>query len=253
MRIDLNADAGESFGTWTMGNDAALLPHVTSINIACGFHAGDPSVIRQTIRLAAEAGVRIGAHPGYPDLQGFGRRAMTLAPADVEDLVLYQVAALLGIARAEGTRLSHVKPHGALYNQAARDGALASAIARGVASLDPRLRLVGLAGSALIHAGAAAGLPVVAEAFPDRAYLADGTLAPRHVQGAVIHDPAVVGQRALMMVREGVVRSLAGDTDVPVRADTLCIHGDARGAPELARAVRGALERAGVRVSAPDE
>jgi 5-oxoprolinase (ATP-hydrolysing) subunit A len=127
MRIDLNADAGESFGTWTMGNDAALLPHVTSINIACGFHAGDPSVIRQTIRLAAEAGVRIGAHPGYPDLQGFGRRAMTLAPADVEDLVLYQVAALLGIARAEGTRLSHVKPHGALYNQAARDGALAPA------------------------------------------------------------------------------------------------------------------------------
>src|SRR5215208_3004940 len=133
MRIDLNADAGESFGAWTMGNDAALLPHVTSINIACGFHAGDPSVIRRTIRLAAEAGVRIGAHPGYADLQGFGRRAMALAPGEVEDLVLYQVAALLGMAHAEGTRLSHVKPHGALYNQAARDTALAAAIARGVA------------------------------------------------------------------------------------------------------------------------
>jgi UPF0271 protein len=251
MRVDLNADAGESFGAWALGDDAALLSHVTSVNVACGFHAGDPSVIRRTIRLAAAAGVRIGAHPGYPDLQGFGRRAMELTPADVEDLVLYQVAALLGIARAEGVRLAHVKPHGALYNAAARDRALARAIARAVASLDPGLVLVGLAGSSLIDAAAEAGLPGAAEAFADRAYRADGSLAPRHLAGAVIHDAGLVARRAVGIVRDGRVRSLESDCEIPVRADTLCIHGDTPGAAELAGAVRAALEAAGVRVVAP--
>lgn len=251
MRVDLNTDAGESFGAWALGDDAALLSQVTSVNVACGFHAGDPSVIRRTIRLAAAAGVRIGAHPGYPDLQGFGRRAMELTPPDVEDLVLYQVAAVLGIARAEGVRLAHVKPHGALYNGAARNPALASAIARAVASLDPSLVLVGLAGSALIEAAAEAGLPSAAEAFADRAYLADGSLAPRHLAGAVIHDAALVGRRAIGIVRDGRVRSLESDRDIPVRADTLCIHGDTPGAAALARSVRAALEAAGVRVVAP--
>ena len=253
MRIDLNADAGESFGAWAMGDDQALLPHVTSINIACGFHAGDPSVIRHTIRMAAAAGVRIGAHPGYPDLQGFGRRAMTLTPGEVEDLVLYQVAALLGIAQAEGVRLSHVKPHGALYNLAARDAALAGAVARAVTALDPRLSLVGLAGSALLAAGAAGGLRFLGEAFADRAYLADGSLAPRSVDGALVHEPALVADRAVRIVREGRLRSLDGRTDVLVRADTLCIHGDTPGAAHVAGAVRAALEREGIRVSAPDE
>jgi 5-oxoprolinase (ATP-hydrolysing) subunit A len=252
MRIDLNADAGESFGAWAIGDDAALLPHITSINIACGFHAGDPSIIRRTMRLAAQAGVHAGAHPGYPDLQGFGRRPMALAPGEVEDLVLYQVAALLGIAQSERTRLSHVKPHGALYNQAAHDTALASAIARAVASLDPSLALVGLAGSTLIDAGAGAGLRVLAEAFADRAYLADGSLAPRCAPGAVIHDPALIAERAVRIVRDGRVRSLSGEADVPVRADTLCIHGDTPGAPVLAQTVRAALEAAGILVSAPN-
>ena len=253
MRIDLNADAGESFGAWAMGDDQALLPHVTSITIACGFHAGDPSVIRHTIRVAAAAGVRIGAHPGYPDLQGFGRRAMALTPGEVEDLVLYQVAALLGIAHAEGVRLSHVKPHGALYNRAARDAALAAAVARAVAALDARLTLVGLAGSALMDAGAVGGLRVLSEAFADRAYLADGSLAPRSVEGALVYEPDLVADRAVRIVRDGRVRSLDGRTDVLVRADTLCIHGDTPGAAHVARAVRAALQREGIQVSAPDE
>jgi UPF0271 protein len=251
MRIDLNADAGESFGAWALGDDAALFSSVTSVNVACGFHAGDPSIIRRTIRLAARAGLCVGAHPGYPDLQGFGRRAMSLAPGEVEDLVLYQVSALLGMARAEGVRLGHVKPHGALYNQAARDPALAAAIARAVASLEPRLMLVGLAGSAVLQAGRDAGLSVAAEAFADRAYLADGSLAPRHLEGAVLRDVAVMTARALTIVRDGRVRSLDGATEVPVRAATLCIHGDTPGAATLARAIRAGLEAAGVLVCPP--
>ena len=231
MRVDLNADAGESFGAWALGDDAALFSHVTSVNVG--------------------RGVRIGAHPGYPDLQGFGRRAMALTSGEVEDLVLYQVAALLGMAAAEGVRLAHVKPHGALYNQGATDPALASAIARAVASLDPRLVLVGPAGSALIQAATDAGLPTAAEAFADRAYLSDGSLAPRHLAGALIHDVDIVARRAIRIVRDGRVPTLDADRDVPVRADTLCIHGDTPGAPELARTVRAALEGAGVRVAAP--
>ena len=251
MRVDLNADAGESFGAWVLGDDAALLAHVTSVNIACGFHAGDPSVIRRTIRLAAEAGVRIGAHPGYPNLQGFGRRAMALPARDVEDLVLYQVAALLGIARAEGVRLAHVKPHGALYNQAARDPALASAIARAVASLDPSLVLVGLAGSSMIEAATDAGLPPplrrsrTAPTWPTARWPLDTWQVPSFTMR--LSSPA--GRSASSGMATCAASTRIGT--VPVRADTLCIHGDTPGAAELARAVRAALEGTGVRVVAP--
>ncbi len=251
MRIDLNADAGESFGAWSMGYDTALFPHVTSVNIACGFHAGDPSVLRRTIRMAAAAGLRVGAHPGLPDLQGFGRRSMGLTPSEVEDVVLYQVAAVAGIARAEGVRIAHVKPHGALYNQAVGDPSIADAIARAVAKADPMLVLVGLAGSALVDAARRAGLQGEAEAFADRAYLADGSLVPRGLEGAVIDDLATVAARAVGIVRDRCVSTLNGAAELDLRADTLCIHGDTPGASGLARAVRMALEAAGVRVAAP--
>jgi 5-oxoprolinase (ATP-hydrolysing) subunit A len=251
MRIDLNGDAGESFGVWSMGDDSALFRQITSVNIACGFHAGDPSVIRETVRRAADVGLRIGAHPGYPDLQGFGRRAMGLTAGEVEDVVLYQVAALMGVARAEGVRVAHVKPHGALYNQAAREPVLAAAIARAVRQLDATLVIVGLAGSALLDAARQIGLHVEAEAFADRAYLPDGSLVPRSREGSLIHDLAAVGARAVRIARDGCVTSLDGRSEVAVRADTLCIHGDTPGAAALAATVREALEAAGVRVAAP--
>jgi 5-oxoprolinase (ATP-hydrolysing) subunit A len=247
MRVDLNADAGESFGAWTMGDDVALVREITSVNVACGFHAGDPTVMRRTIRLAAQAGVAVGAHPGFPDLQGFGRRSIHLSPSEVEDLILYQVAALSGVARAEAVPLTHVKPHGALYSQAAGDRALADAIARAVRAVDSSLALVGLAGSVLIDAARNAGLRPISEAFVDRAYLPDGTLCPRGAAGAVIADPAEAALRAVRLVREGHVAALDG-TDLPIRADTMCIHGDTPGAVTIARAVRVSLERAGVSV-----
>ena len=251
MRIDLNADAGESFGVWSMGDDSALFTQITSVNIACGFHAGDPSVMRETVRRAADAGLRIGAHPGYHDLQGFGRRSMGLTPREVEDLVLFQVAALAGVARAEGVRVAHVKAHGALYNQAARDPALASAIARAVRRLDAGLVFVGLAGSGMLDAARAVDLQVEAEAFADRAYLPDGSLAPRYQDGSVIHDAAVVAARAVRIVRDACVTCLGDRSDIAVRADTLCIHGDTPGASALAARIREALEAAGVLVAAP--
>jgi len=251
MQIDLNADAGESFGVWSMGDDSALFEQITSVNVACGFHAGDPSVMRETVRRAADAGLRIGAHPGYPDLQGFGRRSMGLSPREIEDMVLFQVAALAGVARAEGVRVAHVKAHGALYNQAARDRVVASAIARAVGRLDAGLVFVGLAGSAMLDAAREVGLQVEAEAFADRAYLPDGSLAPRSQAGSVIHDPAVVAARAVRIVRDRSVTCLDQRSDVTVHADTLCLHGDTPGASALAARIREALEAAGVRVAAP--
>jgi UPF0271 protein len=251
MRIDLNADAGESFGVWSMGDDHVLFEQITSVNIACGLHAGDPSVMRETVRRAADADLRVGAHPGYPDLQGFGRRSMGLTPREVEDLVLFQVAALAGVARAEGVRVAHVKAHGALYNQAARDRVVASAIARAVGRLDADLVFVGLAGSAMLDAAREVGLRVEAEAFADRAYLPDGSLAPRSQAGSVIHDPSIVAARAVRIVRDRCVTCLDGRSDITVHADTLCIHGDTPGASALAARIREALEAAGVRVAAP--
>lgn len=245
MRIDINADVGESFGAYTIGNDSALMTSITSASVAAGFHAGDPSVLRQTIRLAKSHGVAVGAHPGFPDLVGFGRREMHVTPADAEDFVLYQIAAVAGVAAAEGVRLQHVKPHGALFNMAARNAGLAAAIARAVASFDPSLILFGLAASEIVGAGRAAGLRVASEVFADRAYEPDGSLRSRIKPHAVIDDAAVVVSRAVRMVRDRAVQAIDG-TVVPLEADTICLHGDTPGADLLAAQLRAGLEAAGV-------
>lgn len=249
MRIDLNADVGESFGAWSLGEDEALIPLVSSVNVAAGFHAGDPAVIERTVALAVRYGVAVGAHPGYPDLAGFGRRAMALSPDEIEASVLYQVAALAGFARAAGTDLRHVKAHGALYNRAARNRAAADAIARGVRRVSGSLVLVGLAGSALIDAGRDAGLAVAEEAFADRAYEPDGTLRGRDLPGAVLDDPGEAAAQALAIVRGSV--PCAGGGNLTIRADTICVHGDLPGAAARARAVREALASLGVEIRAP--
>jgi UPF0271 protein len=246
--IDLNADVGESVGSWPMGDDEHLIPLVSSVNIACGFHAGDPLTIERTIRLAIDGKAAIGAHPGYPDLVGFGRRDLDMAPDELEAALIYQIAAIAGLARAAGAELRHVKPHGALYNRAAQDECLAGSIARAVRRFSPQLILVGLAGSRLVEAGRAAGLTVAAEAFPDRAYEPDGSLRSRQLPGAVLTDSAVIAARAVEMARNGTVTATDG-TVVPLRADTLCLHGDTPGAAEHARAVRDALEAAGVTIA----
>ncbi len=240
---------GESFGRYTIGNDESVMRSITSANIACGFHAGDPSVIRRTIRLALESDVAIGAHPGFPDLVGFGRREMKATPDEVEDFVMYQVSAVAGLAAAEGAKLQHVKPHGALYNLAARDADISAAIARGIAILDPTLILFGLAGSELPVAGRAAGLRVAPEAFADRAYDPNGALASRREAGTVIHDPDVVVSRVLQMVLEGTVAATDGST-VAIAAETICVHGDTQGAERLTERLRAEFEAAGVTVQA---
>src|SRR5262245_22306641 len=233
---------GESFGAWSMGADSDLLACVSSANIACGFHAGDPRVIDRTVGLAVRAGVAVGAHPGFADLRGFGRRPIAADPSEVEADVLYQVGALAAFARAHGAALTHVKPHGALYNQAAADEALARAVARAVRRADHRLVLVGLASSQIMRrATEAEGLRFAAEAFADRRYNVDGTLQQRQEPGAVIMDPGAAAAQALRIIREGRVSASDG-TDVPVRADTLGLHGDGPGALETACAVRRALD-----------
>ncbi|HTH25026.1 MAG TPA: 5-oxoprolinase subunit PxpA [Vicinamibacterales bacterium] len=248
MRIDLNSDLGESFGPWPMGQDAALMDSISSANVACGFHAGDPGAMRATIALAREKGVAIGAHPGFQDLVGFGRREMKATPAEVEDLVLYQVSALAGMASAQGVRLQHVKAHGALYNMACRDRALADAIAKAVAAFDRSLILFGLPNSELLRAGAAAGLSIAAEMFADRAYEPDGSLTSRTKPGSVIHDTSKVVERAIKMVRDKQVIAVDGST-ISLKADTICLHGDTPGAADHAKAVRRGLEAAGISVA----
>jgi 5-oxoprolinase (ATP-hydrolysing) subunit A len=249
MRVDLNADVGESFGTYSIGHDSALMQVITSANIAAGFHGGDPSVLRNTIRLAKSAGVAIGAHPGFPDLAGFGRRDMQVSAREAEDFVLYQIAAVAGVASAEGVSLQHVKPHGALFNMAARDQALASAIARAVAAFDRQLILFGPPHSELVRAGHAAGLRVAAEGFADRAYEADGSLVSRSKPGAVIHDVDAVVKRAVQIARDHEVVAVDGST-VPLNVETICVHGDTEGADVLARRIREGLEAAGITVTA---
>ena len=249
MRIDLNSDLGESFGAWPMGQDAALMDSITSANIACGFHAGDPGVMRQTLALAKDKGVAVGAHPGFPDLVGFGRREMKATPAEVQDFVLYQVSALAGMAAAQGLKLQHVKAHGALYNMACRERPLADAIARAVAAFDRSLILFGLPNSELLRAGAAAGLTVAAEVFADRAYERDGSLTSRNKPGSVIHDEDAVVERAVRMVKQREVVAVDGSV-IGLQADTICLHGDTPGAAALARVVRRGLESAGVGIQA---
>jgi 5-oxoprolinase (ATP-hydrolysing) subunit A len=250
MRIDLNSDVGESFGAYSIGHDAGLMRSITSANVAAGFHGGDPSILRATIRLAGQYGVGVGAHPGFPDLAGFGRRYMTIAPGPLEDVVLYQIAAVAGVAAAEGVSLRHVKPHGALYNTAALDPDVAAAVVRAVVSFDRQLVLVGPPASALLRAGAAANLRVTAEGFADRAYAADGSLVARDQPGAVLHDIDVIVARAVRMVMEGLVTTIDGAT-LAVEIDTICIHGDTPGADRMAERLRAALETLGVTVRAP--
>jgi UPF0271 protein len=247
MRVDLNADVGESFGAYTVGHDAALMPSITSANIAAGFHAGDPSVLRSTIRLARTHGVAIGAHPGFPDLAGFGRRDMRVTPEEAEDFILYQIAAVAGVAAAEGARLQHVKAHGALFNMAARDRALAGALARAVAAYDPALVLFAPPGSEMALAALGLGLRVAREVFADRAYEADGQLVSRQKAGAVVHDTPTVVARAVGLITERAVTTLDGSR-LELEADTICVHGDTPGADRLAAAVRAGLEAAGVTV-----
>ena len=249
MRIDINADMGESFGAYTIGHDQQLLTSITSANVAAGFHAGDPTVLRQTIRQAKAHGVAVGAHPGFPDLVGFGRRELAVTPREAEDMVLYQIAAVAGVAASEGVALQHVKPHGALFNMAVRDAELARAIARAVAAFDCNLILFGLPGSEILAAGREEGLTVAAEVFADRAYEADGSLMSRRKPGAVIHDPEAVVSRAVRMVTDRTVVAHDG-TMVEIEADTICVHGDTPDSDLLAARLRAALEAAGVRVAA---
>lgn len=249
--IDLNADLGESFGAWRMGDDAGVVPWITSANIACGFHAGDPSVMRATILLCVQHGVAIGAHTSLPDLPGFGRREMKTAPNEVYAQTLYQLGALHALTHAAGTQLHHVKPHGALYNMAARDRALAGAIAAAVRDFNPMLILAGLAGSTLIDAGLAAGLTVQREGFCDRRYRADGSLMPRSETGAVIEDIDDAVAQAVSIATRG--EAVTGDgAKLRIEADTLCVHGDRANAAAFAERLRRALERAGMRVAAAE-
>ena len=249
LSVDLNCDMGESFGPWRMGNDAELMKHVSSVNIACGFHAGDATTIRKTVELAVENGVTIGAHPGYPDLQGFGRRNMSMSPEEICDLVLYQIAALKGICEAHGTRLDHVKPHGALYNQAAQDRRLSRAIAAAVKLADPSLVLYGLSGSLMISQAEEVGLKTASEVFADRTYQPDGTLTPRIMPNALVSDVEAATQQAIHMITTKSVIALDG-TAVPVHPDTICIHGDGENALEFAVAISRTLAANGVVVRA---
>jgi len=248
MRVDLNCDMGESFGRYTLGQDAAMLDVVTSANIACGLHAGDPQVMQQTVAEAAAKDVAIGAHPSLPDRQGFGRRLMALTPAEVEAFVLYQLGALAGFSQAAGATLTHVKPHGALYNWSAKDRKCAAAIVRAVAAFDPALIIVTLPGSALVDAACEWGLRVAREGFADRAYQVDGSLVPRSEPGAVIHDPAEAATRAVRMVTQGEIEAVGGAI-IPLKIDTLCVHGDTPDAVGIGAELRRALEAAGVTIT----
>ncbi len=247
-QIDLNGDVGESFGAYVIGHDAMLIPHVSSANIACGFHAGDPGVMRATVALARAHGVAVGAHPGLPDLLGFGRRNMSVTPQEVEDYVAYQIGALAAIAVSQGVRLRHVKPHGALYNMAAADAALADAVARATVAVDSSLTLYGLSGSQLVAAAQRHGLRAASEVFADRGYRPDGGLVPRSQPGAVLHDATEIVRRAIAMATTQSVVAVDG-TVVSVVADTICVHGDTPGAADIARMLRTALVSTGVVVA----
>ena len=248
--IDLNCDMGEGYGAWRMGDDVALLEHVTSANIACGFHAGDPGTIARTVKAAVARGVAVGAHPSLPDLQGFGRREMKVSAAEVYDLVVYQVGAVAAFAAASGSSLRHVKVHGALYNMAARDEALSQALCRAVHDVDASLVFYALAGSVTERVARELGVPVACEVFADRSYQDDGTLTPRSAPGAMITDVEQSIAQVRRMVGEGLVRAQSG-RDVPLHADTVCVHGDQPGAVEFAVKLRAALQADGITVRAP--
>ncbi|MBI3524443.1 MAG: 5-oxoprolinase subunit PxpA [Betaproteobacteria bacterium] len=246
-KVNLNADMGESFGAWNMGDDAALLDIVASANIACGFHAGDPLVMRRTLKLARERGVSIGAHPAYPDLQGFGRRPMTMAPAELEAAVIYQIGALAGLATAEGTHVSHVKPHGALNNTACVDSEVARSVCRAILAVDRQLILLAPALSRLAEAGREAGLTVVEEVFADRAYLDNGQLVPRQRSDAMIHGAAAAFNHVRRMLEESAIVSVNGKR-LPTQVESICVHGDGADAVAIARHLKQGLSEIGYAV-----
>jgi UPF0271 protein len=248
MKIDLNSDLGEILGGWRMGDDAAMLDIVSSANVACGFHAGDPAGILETLKAARERGAMVGAHVSYPDLVGFGRRNMDVASADLVAGVIYQIGALQGLARVAGTEVRYVKPHGALYNTIAHDRRQATDVITAMRAIDPSLVLVALAGSPLIDWARDAGLTVVAEAFADRGYTPEGTLVSRRDPGAVLHDVDQIAARMLSLVRDGVVEAVDGSL-VRIAADSICVHGDSPGAVAIARHLRERFEQEGVRIS----
>jgi len=253
-QVDLNSDLGESFGCYTIGMDEEVIPLVTSCNIACGFHAGDPSVMRKTVALAREAGIGIGAHPGYQDAQGFGRRPFDITPDEAYDIMVYQIGALAGVCAAQGARLQHVKPHGALYNRAAADAPFAASVARAVRDVDPGLVLVGLANGQLVSAGRALGMRVAEEYFVDRNYDDTGLLANRRLPGAIIADADLAIERAIHVVMEGSTTSMSGK-EIDMHADTICIHGDGSKALAFARLIRERFAVAGIgiaRMGLPD-
>ncbi len=250
MKIDLNCDMGESFGAYKLGLDEEVIKYITSANIACGWHAGDPLVMNKTVQMAVEHGVGIGAHPGYPDLLGFGRRNMDCTPEEIRNYVIYQIGALQAFCKVHGTKLSHVKPHGALYLTAVEREDVARAIAEAILSVDENLIYVALAGAKgerMRRIGEEVGLRVAYEAFPDRAYTPEGTLVSRRQPGAVIKDPEVVAERALKIAKEGKVIAVDG-TEIPLVAQTLCVHGDTPGAVELVKRIRQRLEAEGIEV-----
>jgi UPF0271 protein len=249
-KIDLNCDMGESFGAYKLGMDEKVIQYITSANIACGWHAGDPLVMDKTVKMAVEYGVGVGAHPGYPDLLGFGRRNMDCTPDEIRSYVAYQIGALQGFCKIHGTRLRHVKPHGALYLTAVVNEVVARAVAEAIVSVDPDLLYVALAGAKgemMTRIGKDVGLKVVYEAFPDRAYTPEGNLVPRREPGAVIQEPQEVARRALRMATEGVVIAV-DNTSIPIEAQTLCVHGDTPLAVDLVRNIHETLEKEGVSV-----
>lgn len=248
ISIDLNADLGESFGRYTLGMDEKIMEVISSANIACGFHAGDPMVMERTVRLAAEAGIAIGAHPGFPDLMGFGRRNMAVSPEEARAYILYQLGALDAFLRPMGIRMRHVKPHGALYNMAAADEQLARAICGAVKDFDPELRLVGLSGSLLIRAAEETGLRAISEVFADRSYEADGSLVSRRKPGAIISDEREALRRVIRMVKEGKVKAINGE-EIAIRAESVCVHGDGEKALLFAKSIREALTANDIQVS----
>lgn len=245
--VDLNCDLGESFGAYKIGMDEAIIPLITSANVACGFHGGDPNVMAQTVALCKAHGVAVGAHPGFKDLEGFGRRNLAVTPREAKNDIIYQVGALKAFCDAEGVALHHVKPHGALYNMAAKDEALARAICEGIRAVDPELPILAPGSSCMVKAAREMGLPFICEVFADRAYMPDGTLVPRKQPGAMIEDEEEAVKRVLRMVTEGKIRAIDG-TEIPVQADSVCVHGDGEKALLFVEKIRTALEQAGVEI-----
>ena len=246
-RVDLNCDLGESFGNYTCGMDASVIPHISSANVACGFHAGDPLVMDKTVKLAKQYGAAVGAHPGYPDLVGFGRRNMAVSAAELKAMMQYQIGALQAFCRSQGVKLQHVKPHGAMYNMAAKDRKLADAICDAILEIDDSLILLGLSGSEMLKAAKDKGLRYASEVFADRAYEDDGSLTPRALEGSVITDEDEAIKRVLQMVNDGTVVTRSGKV-IPIEADSICLHGDGAKAVEFAQRIRAELTDSGVEI-----